>query len=259
MRSRIAARVTTPEELRLPALFGRFNRMTSVSELYALQEIDLALASRRDERSEIEARFEEPEELIEAKRELEERQASLREAERNFKEHEAEADSLAAKIEPIEKKLYQGTVRNPKELEDLQADLNMLKRRRSELDDQALAAMETLEAAQRALEEAKERVREIEAARGEELADLSARREQLQREIEELSADREEQAAGIDRQMLALYDRLASTRGGRAVAKVEGGACQGCRISLPMNVIQRARGGNRIVQCSSCERILYVS
>jgi predicted nucleic acid-binding Zn-ribbon protein len=37
-----------------------------------------------------------------------------------------------------------------------------------------------------------------------------------------------------------------------------GGACSGCRISLPMNLIQRARG-DELVQCVNCERILYVT
>jgi len=44
-----------------------------------------------------------------------------------------------------------------------------------------------------------------------------------------------------------------------SVAKVEGGACQGCRISLPMNLLQKARSGNSLVQCSSCERVLYLT
>jgi len=43
------------------------------------------------------------------------------------------------------------------------------------------------------------------------------------------------------------------------VVKVERGMCQGCRISLPMSVLQKARSGFDVVQCVSCERILYVS
>jgi predicted nucleic acid-binding Zn-ribbon protein len=35
--------------------------------------------------------------------------------------------------------------------------------------------------------------------------------------------------------------------------------CQGCRISLPMSVLQRARTGVSVVQCVSCERILLLT
>jgi predicted nucleic acid-binding Zn-ribbon protein len=52
---------------------------------------------------------------------------------------------------------------------------------------------------------------------------------------------------------------LLERRQGRAVAKVERGMCGGCRISLPMTVLQKARSGLDVVQCVSCERILYVS
>jgi len=40
---------------------------------------------------------------------------------------------------------------------------------------------------------------------------------------------------------------------------VEQGLCQGCRISLPMSIVQKARAGVGLVQCVSCERILLVS
>jgi predicted nucleic acid-binding Zn-ribbon protein len=43
------------------------------------------------------------------------------------------------------------------------------------------------------------------------------------------------------------------------VAVVERGLCQGCRISLPMSVVQKARAGAGLVKCVSCERILLVS
>jgi predicted nucleic acid-binding Zn-ribbon protein len=35
--------------------------------------------------------------------------------------------------------------------------------------------------------------------------------------------------------------------------------CQGCRITLPTSMLQKARAGLGLVQCVSCERILLVS
>jgi predicted nucleic acid-binding Zn-ribbon protein len=43
------------------------------------------------------------------------------------------------------------------------------------------------------------------------------------------------------------------------VAHVERGMCKGCRITLPMSVLQKARAGVGLVQCVSCERILLVN
>jgi predicted nucleic acid-binding Zn-ribbon protein len=233
--------------------------MTSVAELYALQELDLALVAARAALEDVRARLGEAGEVSEARRLEAERREELRAAEHRFKEREFETDELRRKIEPLETRLYEGSVRNPKELQDLQQDIDSLRRRRGELEDAALEAMEALEAAQAALDQAARDLREREERHRAEQEELTARRSELEREIGALEARRAEGAAAIDSTLIGLYDRLAAGRGGRAVAKVEGGACQGCRISLPMNLIQRARAGGEPVQCSSCERILYVS
>lgn len=232
--------------------------MTSISELFALQELDLAIAADRAAIEDIAARLDEPEELVEARQLLVQGKEELREAEHQFKESEFAADELKRKIEPVEKKLYQGSVTNPKELGDLQADVESLRRRRSELEDKALGAMDALEQAQQRAAEADRTLGELAEQHGVEREDMGARTGELEAELSKLLQERESAAAEIDPSLLRLYDVLRTNKGGRAVAKVVGGACQGCRISLPMNVMQRARAANEIVQCPSCERILYV-
>lgn len=232
--------------------------MTSVAELYALQERDAALDARRAALADIEARLGESAEVEEARRTLAERQEAFRAAEKRFREREFETDELRRKIQPLEQKLYGGTLRHPKELADLQQDVESLKRRRSELEDHALEAMEAYEQAQAAVQEAHRTLEALEAAWQAEQAELRRRRASLAHEVAGLEEDRARQAAKVDGSLLGLYDRLRRTRSGRAVVRVEGGACQGCRISLPMNLLHRARSGSEVIQCSSCERILYL-
>ena len=240
-------------------LLFREGRVTPVAALYALQEIDLALDADRAAIADASSLLDEPEELSEARGRVAERQEVRRAAERLFKDQEAEADQVAAKIEPLEKKLYQGTLHNPKELDDLQRDIDSLKRRRSELEDAALSAMDALEGAQAAFAEAERELKELIAQYGSDAEEARQRTAALEAEILDLEHRRAGQAGEIEAPLLQLYERLRANRQGRAVAKVVGGACQGCRITLPMNLIQRARTSNEIVQCSSCERMLYVS
>jgi predicted nucleic acid-binding Zn-ribbon protein len=241
-----------------PLLF-RGNPVTSVAELYALQDLDQALEAKRAALADAQSRLGEPEELAEVRRTVIERQEGLRTAEKRFKEQEWEADELRHKIEPVEQRLYQGNVQNPKELEDLERDVESLKRRRSDLEDKALEAMEVLEQAQQALDAAQRELQELTQSSGAEQEELHGRQASLKDEIALLEQQRAEQATRIEGSSLQLYDRLYAVRQHRPVAKVEGGACQGCRISLPMNLLHRARSGGDLVQCSSCERILYVS
>jgi len=103
--------------------------VTSIAELYALQETDLAIEAARTALADVESRLGESEELVAAREKVAERQEEARAAEKRFKEQEFLTDEITRKIEPIEKKLYGGSVHNPKELEDLQQDIDSLKRR----------------------------------------------------------------------------------------------------------------------------------
>ncbi len=233
--------------------------MTSIAELFALQQLDASLDNARAALADAESGLGETEELVAARAGVDERREVLRAAEHRAKESEFEADEQRRKIEPLEQRLYSGLVLNPKELEDLQQDIDSLKRRRSALDEEALTAMEALEQAQRELSDAETHLRELNASWEGDQQGRGARQTGLDAEIREIEGQREEQAQKPDSELLRLYEQLRASRGGRVVVQVEGGACQGCRISLPSNVIHRARGGSEVVQCSSCQRILYVS
>jgi hypothetical protein len=232
--------------------------VTSIAELYTLQELDLALDAARAGLDDAASRIGEPEELVEAREAVGERQQELRAAEKQFKEREWETDELRGKIDSLEGSLYKGSAHDPKELGDLQREIDSLKRRRSDLEDLALEAMEGLDQTQQALEDAERELQELTETSGTEQGELRDRQRSLEEEITDLEVRRGEQVARIDSSLLGLYDQLLDSRQRRAVVKLEGGSCQGCRISLPMNLLQRARSGSGVVQCSSCERILYV-
>lgn len=235
--------------------------MSKVSELHVLQEIDLELDSDRAELAEAEAQFGETEELVNLRAEAEEWHEKLAEIRKRLKDAEWQVQEVAEKVEPLNKKLYGGTVRNPKELSDIQEDVNALMSRKRKLEDQELEVMAELEEAENHTRSARATFSAEESAWQAEQTRLQERKEALEKEIAAVEKRREEQVQRIDAGSLKLYEELRTKHQGRAVAKVERGTCQGCRISLPMGLLQKARsgGGETIVHCTSCERILYVS
>lgn len=233
--------------------------MTSAAELYALQEIDLALDRARARLADIEAELGESEELVEARRRAEEKRqvvAALRSQQADL---EWAVDEVRAKASEVEKKLYGGSVRNPKELEDLQADLSSLQAQIRKREDALLALLVELEEAEAPFREAASTYSDLEARWREAQQALEVEKGEIEPEVERLQEKQAKQSDGIDRAALNLYRLLRERRGGQTVAKVERGMCQGCRITLPMSVLQKARAGLGLVQCVSCERILLVS
>jgi predicted nucleic acid-binding Zn-ribbon protein len=183
----------------------------------------------------------------------------VREIQKRQRESDTDAEDARGKASEIEKKLYGGTVSSPKELEDLEADLKSLRGQLRKREDALLDVMLEMEEAEAALKEAEEALAEIEASWKAEQASLEETQAQLKGEIADLEAKRSRQLDGMDQAALGLYGTLRERRQGAAVAVVERGLCQGCRISLPMSTLQKARAGLGLVQCVSCERILLVN
>jgi predicted nucleic acid-binding Zn-ribbon protein len=233
--------------------------MTRVADLYVLQEIDLEIQAKRVTLEDIEPRLGEREELDEARRLVEEQRRGLQEAQKKLREAEWTVDEVRAKVQPLNEKLYGGTIKNPKELVDIQHDVDSLKARQRELEDRVLEAMSATEDAEKELQEGERGLSDMEAQWQAEQESLSRQRDDLKRELQELEGRRSRQEVTIDAETIRQYDVLRAAHQGRAVAKVERGICQGCRITLPMHVLQKARRGNHLVQCTSCERILYLS
>lgn len=230
--------------------------MTSAADLYALQEIDLQRDARRAIIADIETRIGETDELYEARETVEDSVAALERLRRRQRELEAQLQDLDAKIKPLETRLYDGSVRNPKELTDLQKELEGYKERREKLDEQGISLMDSVDAATKSLAEARADLERVEAewqADQKHLADSKAKTEL---ELASLDSQREQRTKGMDAGALGLYERLRGTKQGRAVSRAERGICQGCHVTLPTHMSQRLRVGRELVQCPRCERIL---
>jgi len=233
--------------------------MSIAFDLYTLQEIDLALDWAVARLADIEAALHETEELLEARTIVEEKQAGVDQLRSRQNDLEWAVEEVRIKASEVEGKLYGGTVRNPKELSDLDADLTSLKAQVRKREDDLLALLVDLDDAESQLRAAQAESAELEASWGAVQEALQRERDEIQPEVERLQSSRTSESGAIDRAALSLYEALRQRRAGRAVARVERGMCQGCRITLPVSVLQKARSGTGLVQCVSCERMLLVS
>lgn len=230
--------------------------MTVAADLFALQETDIALDSARSRLEETENQLGETVELTSARDWLEAAAEFLRQLKSEQSDLEFEADEVRAKVGTVEAKLYGGEITDSRELSDFSADLESLKSNLSTREDAFLAGLQQTEDSEAAKAQIQAALVDIEARWKAAQAHLQAERAELEPEIERLRAVREEQSGATDRAWLSLYDILRERRDGSAVATVERGMCQGCRITLPRNIVQKARNPAELVQCVSCERIL---
>jgi predicted nucleic acid-binding Zn-ribbon protein len=236
----------------------------SIEELEALllvQERDIALDQlrhRRDampERAELTARAAEWRQKDTERAAVGERHRVVLADERRIDD---EASAVGERADEVTKKLYSGTVSSPRELQAMQADIDMLHRRRSDLEDEELEVMEqretldaelaTLDAAIAALQA---RVAELTKTIAETETEIDA---EIQREIEA----RADLAKPIAESLLRDYERRRVQNRGAGAARLVGTTCQACHLTIPSTEAEQIRrgAGSTVSYCDNCSAIL---
>ncbi|MGV0992544.1 MAG: zinc ribbon domain-containing protein [Mycobacterium sp.] len=169
---------------------------------------------------------------------------------------EGEVDGVR-KREDRDRGLLDGGGVNAKQLEELQHELGTLERRQSSLEDSLLEVMERREQlagdhaqAQAKLDECDSEVASARHARDEALAGVENSRT-------ERAAHRAELAAGIDAELVDLYEKRRAAAGVGA-GRLEAGRCGACRIELDRGEIGRiaAASEDEVLHCPECRAIL---
>jgi predicted nucleic acid-binding Zn-ribbon protein len=232
--------------------------MSRAEPLYRLQLLDLELDQARRRWREIEAALAGSPALAHTRAELAKAEQTLRQTTTELKSLELEAQSLDEKIAAEEDRLYSGRIRNPKEMLDVQQELEGLKRRRSALDEQILAMMEQAEQQRAALQHCREALAQAEQHFAEDSERLKAEQGRLRAKVEADLAQREALRRAIPAQDLATYEALRKKKpSGVAVALLKAGACSQCGTVPPSQLIQQANTGATLAFCPNCGRILY--
>ncbi len=231
--------------------------MGITKQLYRLQEVDLEILSDERALKLAASRLGESQAVIKAQNQLELEQKRLEESSRQQRSAEWEIDDITTKLTVVEEKLFSGRVQNPKELTNLQHEVEAFKARRNQLEEQALEIMDRVEQSEAKVAKISSELETLKAEWQRQQQQLADEMEKLKASLADLGRKRQLLVGGIDPPTFDFYKQLREGKG-TAVARVEQGICRGCRISLPTTDLQQARSGN-LVQCSSCGRILFLA
>lgn len=230
--------------------------MGVIRQLYQLQELDLEIESSEQALRQKASQLGESETVNSAKSKLAAEQRRLDELKHQQHSAEWEINDLEGKIKDIEDKLYGGRITSPKELSSLQHESKTLKAKRDQLETKALETMEQVELVEASVVTISNEVSKLESEWRDQQQELSAEIARLENGLSVLRQRRQLLIEGIDPQAVGLYEQLRKQKG-QAVARVEQGICQCCRISLSSSELQQVRSGN-LVQCGSCGRALFL-
>lgn len=229
--------------------------MSQLFLLYRLQQLDSETQDKKQRLAVVLKAQKENEPLLTARDRAEKERARLGKWRNQQRLLELELGSVNNKAKLSEDRLYSGVVKNPKELADLQKEIEALGRRRGVLEDQILETMLEVETAQSDYDTAGTHLQQVESEWQNRQIALQQEQMSLATRINDLLQLRQQQAAQIAPDLLAKYQDTGRRYGPIAVAALKNHVCQACGVGLSA-INARAVQDGQFITCPSCHRIL---
>jgi predicted nucleic acid-binding Zn-ribbon protein len=182
---------------------------------------------------------------------------AAKDAARDLTKAEGDVEQVRQRVARNQARLDSGQG-SAKDLQATQHELESLANRQSVLEDAELEIMERQEAAEAAVQAATARRDQV----GAEIAEIAAARDKQLAALTEEAAgetrERENAAAGIPKDLLALYERIRVNSNGVGAARLFQRRCEGCNMTQSPNELNRLRSAaqNEVLRCEECSRIL---
>jgi predicted nucleic acid-binding Zn-ribbon protein len=233
--------------------------MSKAEPLYRLQLLDNDLDAARKQLHDVETQITSNPKVTHAQHELAKAQQAHHAISIEVKSLELEGQTLEAKIKGDEDRLYKGLIKTPKELIDLQHEIEILKRHGSAHEEKLLTQMLALEEAAHVVANCQAALNQANLHWQEDIVNLREVQAQLK---DRISADEERREAisiAIPHADQLAYTQLRQKKpGGIAVALVKNAACGMCGEEPSSVLLQQARTGSNLALCTGCNRILFV-
>jgi predicted nucleic acid-binding Zn-ribbon protein len=228
-----------------------------LESLVQLQRVDLAI---EDARRRIAAH---PHRLLEADARLQEAHSALDTAKLRLKESqesrralEKDASVFQTRLTKFKDQLYE--VKTNREYQAIQKEIEVARVELGQVEEKVLERM--IEADGLTLA-----VKQAEAALAMQQKSVEAEKTTLGQELASVEASmksalqaRSELMASLEPRLLELFDHVSRMRKGVAICSAtRDGLCSVCNVRLRPPVFQQVRHNDSVIQCESCQRILY--
>jgi predicted nucleic acid-binding Zn-ribbon protein len=171
------------------------------------------------------------------------------------KKLELEVEAKKSLIERYSNQQLQ--TRKNEEYRALAHEIEMCKEAISKIEDQELAIMEQTDTVAKQVQAAALDLAAANRVMAEQIGDLAKVEGNLKQDLAQLESNRAELAGAVDEGVRAKYERLSKSKGGTVVVGVDHGACGGCHMRVPAQLLVLCRAHQEIVNCLNCGRILY--
>ncbi|GJM42972.1 MAG: hypothetical protein DHS20C20_32540 [Ardenticatenaceae bacterium] len=229
--------------------------MTQIHQLFQLQKLDTEIDEKKKRLGEVLNAQKETKALIAMRTRAETAVSELKKWQGRHQDLTLEVESVTTKAKNSEERMYSGKITNPKELTELQQEVEALGRRKAVLEDEIVEALVRVEDAQKEETAATDELETAVAQWEAQSTHLKAEQNELALSLHKLIQNRKGKAAAIDAASMQEYDELREQRNGLAVAGLRVNMCLGCQTTVSANKVREVDEGYK-VYCGGCGRLL---
>jgi predicted nucleic acid-binding Zn-ribbon protein len=186
---------------------------------------------------------------------LAEEDGQLQAVQKTYREQEREAQVALAQIRKSNERL--ATVKTNKEYQLILKEIDDLKRKNSLIEDEMLACLDRIEAADAAVKQKKARVLALRQTADRQKAEIERETQQLTAHLTDLTQAGREAARAVDPVLLESFRRVQVQVRQGAVAPVVDAVCQGCHLNIPWQLFNELHRFDELTFCPHCRRIIF--
>jgi predicted nucleic acid-binding Zn-ribbon protein len=236
---------------------GESKLHTQIEILASLQNVDREIKDHAGRKQDLLSEIESKDRQIQAKkREIETLTAAFTDKEKLRLEKDRIFQDEGKKT--MDKRMRMNRIKNAKELQALQREIEQLKQHNGELEENLIILMEEIDGIKAQIQAKEAEMTAMQDEWQEKQQELKVQITGIDQAVSEAASRRQRIASQVAGELISRYELIFARRGGTAVVEVAGGICQGCYMNIPPQFLNEIIKSEKLNLCPSCQRILYL-
>jgi predicted nucleic acid-binding Zn-ribbon protein len=158
----------------------------------------------------------------------------------------------------MEKRMRMNRIKNVKELQALQREIDQARQNNGELEEELIRIMQELDVIKAQIQAKEAEISTMHEQWQNQQKELDQQIHRIDTAVSQAIVRRQDIATQVTGDLISRYDLIFSRRGGTAVVEVAAGICQGCFMNIPPQLWNEIIRNEKLHLCPSCQRILFV-
>lgn len=231
--------------------------LAQIEILASLQTVDREIKEQKGRRQDLLGELATKEKEIRAKkREIDVLGASFTEKEKLRAEKDRFFQDEGKKA--MEKRMRMNRVKNVKELQALQREIDLTRQANGDLEDELIRIMQEIDGIKAQIQTKEAEMATMQEEWLKKQKELQQQIHGIDEAVSEAATRRQSIASQVTGDLISRYELIFSRRGGTAVVEVNAGICQGCFMNIPPQLWNEIIRNEKLHLCPSCQRIVFI-